>query len=126
VRLQDENGSVELRMTKLGSMQVENRKGDIQIYVPDKANFQLDARTRNGEVETDFDQLKIDSSNDQAVATGTVGTGGPRMVVNNEHGTIAIRKASSLEGESEPAKPPKPPKVGHNPTPSGVPQVTEN
>ena len=88
VRLQDENGSIELRMNKLGSMQVDNRKGDIQIYLPDKAGFQLDARARNGEVETDFDQLKIDNSDDHAVATGTVGAGGPRLVVNNEHGGI--------------------------------------
>ena len=73
VRMEDENGSVEVRMNKLGSMQVENRKGDIQIYLPDKAGFQLDAHARNGEIETDFDQLKIDNSNDQAVATGTVG-----------------------------------------------------
>jgi DUF4097 and DUF4098 domain-containing protein YvlB len=125
VRLQDENGSVELRMNKLGSMQVENRKGDIQIYVPDKASFQLDARTRNGDVESDFEQLKIDSSNDQAVATGTVGTGGPRLVVNNEHGTIEIRKASSLAEEVEPGKPPKQPKVPHSAAPA-APQVTEN
>ena len=100
VRLQDENGSVELRMNKLGSMQVDNRKGDIQIYVPDKAGFQLDARARNGEVETDFDQLKIDNTNDQAIATGTVGGGGPRLIVNNEHGTIEIRKASSIPEEA--------------------------
>ena len=58
VRVQDENGSVELHMNKLGSMQVDNRKSDIQIYVPDKAAFQLDARARNGEIETDFDQLE--------------------------------------------------------------------
>jgi DUF4097 and DUF4098 domain-containing protein YvlB len=126
VRLGDENGSVELRMNKLGSMQVDNRKGDIQIFVPDKAGFQVDARTRNGDIQSDFDQLKIDNSSDQAIATGTVGTGGPRMVVNNEHGTIEIRKASSLAEESEPPKPPKPPKMGHNPEPPKAPQVTEN
>jgi DUF4097 and DUF4098 domain-containing protein YvlB len=124
VRLQDENGSVELRMNKIGSTQIDNRKGDIQIYLPDKAGFQLDARARNGEVETDFDQLKIDNSNDQAVATGTVGGGGPRLVVNNEHGTIEIRKTSSLaEAPEEPN--PKPPKTPHTPTPK-TPQVTEN
>jgi len=126
VRLQDENGSVELRMNKLGSMQVENRKGDIQIYLPDKAGFQVDARTRNGEVESDFDQLRIDNSNDQATATGTVGAGGPRLVVNNEHGTIEIRKASSLEEESESPKASKPPKVPRNPEPPAAPKVTEN
>jgi DUF4097 and DUF4098 domain-containing protein YvlB len=123
VRLGDENGSVELRVNKLGSMQVDNRKGDIQIFVPDKASFQVDARTRNGEIQSDFDQLKIDNSNDQAIATGTVGAGGPRMVVNNEHGTIEIRKASSLAEESEPPKPPKAPRA---PEPPKAPQVTEN
>jgi len=125
VRLQDENGSVELRMNKMGSMQVDNRKGDIQIYLPDKAGFQVDARARNGEVETDFDQLKIDNSNDQAVATGTVGAGGPRLVVNNEHGTIEIRKASSVAEAPEAPTPPKAPKAPRAPAPK-TPQVTEN
>ena len=129
VRLQDENGSVELRMNKLGSMQVENQKGDIQIYLPDKAGFQLDARARNGEVESDFDQLKITNSHDQAVATGTVGAGGPRLVVNNEHGTIEIRKASSMAEESDVPRtpvPPKAPKAPRAPEPPKVPQVSDN
>jgi len=126
VRLQDENGSVELRMNKMGSMQVDNRKGDIQIYLPDKAGFQVDARARNGEVESDFDQLKIDNSNDQAVATGTIGGGGPHVVVNNEHGTIEIRKASSLAEAPEAPNPPKAPKAPRAPEPPKTPQVTEN
>jgi Putative adhesin/Domain of unknown function (DUF5668) len=126
VRVQDENGSIELRMNKLGSMQVDNRKGDIQIYVPDKAGFQVDARARNGEVETDFEQLKIDNSNDQAIATGTVGSGGPRLVVNNEHGTIEIRKVSSLPEEPEAPAAPKALKVPRAPEKPKTPQVTEN
>jgi DUF4097 and DUF4098 domain-containing protein YvlB len=126
VRLQDENGSVELRMNKMGSMQVDNRKGDIQIYLPDKAGFQVDARARNGEVESDFDQLKIDNSNDQAIATGTIGGGGPHVVVNNEHGTIEIRKASSLAEAPEAPNPPKAPKAPRAPEPPKTPQVTEN
>jgi len=123
VRLQDENGSIELRVNKIGSMQVENRKGDIQIYLPDKAGFQVDARARNGEVETDFDQLKVDNSNDQATATGIIGGGGPHLVVNNEHGTIEIRKASST---AEAPTPPKAPKVPRAPAAPKPPQVTEN
>jgi len=118
VRLQDENGSVELRVKKLGSMQVENRKGDIQIYVPDKAGFQLDARAVGGEIETDFSGLKIDDS--QTTASGTVGNGGPRLVVNSEHGTIEIRKASSSDEESEV---PDTPKAPQNPS---MPSVSEN
>jgi len=126
VRLQDENGSVELRMNKLGSLQVENRKGDIGIYVPEKAAFQIDARARGGEIETDFDGLKVENSNDLATATGTVGSGGPHLVVNNEHGTIEIRRGSSAP---ELAQPPTPPKAPKTPRPSSAPKtpaVTEN
>ena len=128
VRLQDENGSVELRMTKLGSMQVENRKGDIEIYVPDNAGFQVDARARGGDVETDFDALKIDNSNDTATATGTIGSGGPRLVVNNEHGTIEIRKRSSAAEMPTPPSPPSPasPKAPRAPAAPKAPTVSEN
>jgi len=126
VRLEDENGSVELHINKLGNTQVENRKGDIQVYVPDKAGFQVDARSRGGDVETDFDSLKVDNSNDQAIATGTVGGGGPRLVLNNEHGNIEIRKGSSAEEESQAPTPPKAPKMTHPPSPPKTPTVTEN
>jgi len=125
VRLEDENGSVELHINKLGSTQVENRKGDIQVYVPDKAGFQVDARSRGGDVETDFDSLKVDNSNDQAVATGTIGGGGPRLILNNEHGNIELRKGSSAE-ESEAPTPPRAPKMPHSSSPPKTPTVTEN
>ena len=125
VRLQDENGTVELRMNKLGSMQVENRKGDIQIYVPDKAGFQLDARARGGDFATDFNDLRVDNSHDQTVATGTIGGGGPHLVINNEHGDIEIRKGSSVAEAPEPPSPPSPRTPRTPPTPK-TPTVTEN
>src|SRR5580704_1942732 len=126
VRLQDENGSVELHMSKLGSVQVENRKGDVQIYVPDKAGFQVDARSRGGDVETDFDGLKVDNREDQATATGTVGGGGPHLVATNEHGTIEIRKGSTVaEAPAAPAVPASP-KAPRRPSTPSTPAVTEN
>jgi DUF4097 and DUF4098 domain-containing protein YvlB len=127
IRLQDENGSIELRVNKIGSTQIDNRKGDVQIYLPDKAGFQVDARARNGEIQSDFDQLKVDDSNDLAVATGSVGGGGPHLVINNEHGTIEIRKASSAPEEAPEARPaPKAPKAPRAPAAPKAPQVTEN
>lgn len=120
VRLENENGAVEIHMTRLGNVQVSNRNSDVQIYIPDKAGFQLDARARGGEIESDFSALKIDNGDDQATASGTVGAGGPRLVINNEHGGIELRKGSSLP---EPPPMPKLPKV---PTPPRVPAPTEN
>ena len=96
VRLENENGAVEIHMSKLGNMQVSNRNSDVQIYLPDKAGFQLDAHSRGGEIESDFDALKIDNGDDQATASGTVGAGGPHLVISNEHGGIELRKGSTV------------------------------
>jgi DUF4097 and DUF4098 domain-containing protein YvlB len=115
VRLENENGDVEIRMNKLGNMQVNNRNSDIQLYLPDKAAFQLDAHSRGGEIQSDFDALKINNGEDQATASGTVGAGGPRLVITNEHGGIELRKGSMVaEGPMtpKPPRPPAPPKVG--------------
>ena len=123
VRIEDENGDIELRMTKLGSIQVQNRKGDVQVYVPDKSNFQLDAKSRGGEFQTDFSELKVDNGDQLATANGSVGTGGPHIVLNNEHGTIEFRRATSVAEIPEPPRVPKPPRV---PTLNKPMQPTDN
>ncbi len=128
VRLQNENGTVEVHVSKVGSMQVDNHQGDIQIYLPDKAGFQVDARANNGEVQSDFAALKISNGDDQATADGNINGGGPRLVLNDEHGTIEIRKASSSTDDADISgtsiqKIPKAPRAASAPK---VPQPTEN
>ncbi len=119
VRLQNENGTVEVHVNKVGSMQVDNRQGDIQIYLPDKAGFQVSATARGGEVRSDFSDLKIENGDDQASASGNVGGGGPHLVLNDEHGTIEIRKASSAPERPEKAERPEQPERPEAPEVSG-------
>lgn len=123
VRLENENGAVEIHMSKLGNMQLSNRNSDVQIYIPDKASFQLDAHSRGGEIESDFSALKVENSNDQASASGTVGEGGPHLVINNEHGGIELRKGSVV---AEAPAMPKVPKIPAVPKVPKVPVPTEN
>lgn len=118
VRLQNENGAIEIHMSKLGSMQLSNRNSDVQIYLPDKAGFQLDAHSRGGEIETDFSSVKIDNGNDQATASGTVGAGGPHLVITNEHGGIELRKGSAIAEIPTPPKPPRAPAAPKVPVPT--------
>jgi len=125
VRVQDENSPVEIRLKSAGNVQVDNRHGDITVGVPEKIGFKVDARTRGGEVQVDFPDLKVSNDDNQGTATGTVGNGAIRLVLNSEHGTIAIRKGS-IEVPAEaaaPPKPPKPPKVPGRGAPS---EPTEN
>jgi hypothetical protein len=101
VRLQDNNGGVEVNLRSLGNVQIDNRNGDIQLGVPDKAGFRVDARTRDGEVQSDFPELKVNNGDREGTASGSVGTPTAHLVINNEHGGIEIRKAPTNGGPKE-------------------------
>jgi hypothetical protein len=94
-------------MRSLGTVQIDSRNGGIQLSVPDKAGFRLDARTRDGEIQSDFPELKINNDDRESKASGSVGNASSHVVLNNEHDGIEIRKASAL-----PPKPPEPPSTG--------------
>ena len=122
VRLQNDNGTIELGMRTLGNVQVDSRNGAIQLSVPDKAGFRVDARTREGEVQSDFPELKITNDDHEGKANGSVGNGMAHIVLNNEHDGIEIRKASAT-----PPTPPEPPKAGKSlPPPKVKVEPTEN
>jgi hypothetical protein len=103
VRLQNDNGTIEVGMRTLGNVQIDSRNGDIQLSLPDKSGFRLDARTHEGEIQSDFPELKINNDEHEAKASGSVGNASSHIVLNNEHDGIEIRRASST-----PPKPPEP------------------
>jgi DUF4097 and DUF4098 domain-containing protein YvlB len=95
VRVEDTNGEVEIQVTKLplGNIDVQNRNGQVRVTVPSKAMFQIEAKTRRGDIESEFNEVKVDTSHGESTGSGSVGSGGARIQINNEHGGIAIRKA---------------------------------
>jgi hypothetical protein len=95
-------------MRSLGNVQIDSRNGDVQLSVPDKAGFRVDARTRDGEIQSDFPELKIDNGDHEATASGSVGNGASHIVINNQHDGIEIRKASAAASPAVPAPPATP------------------
>jgi hypothetical protein len=127
VRVQDEHGGIEVSMRSLGNVQIDSRNGDIHLSVPDKAGFRLDARTRDGEIQSDFPELKIDNSEHEAKASGTVGNGASHIVLNNEHDGIEVRKGSARASVAPPAPPAPPVKPPRSlPAPKSKVEPTEN
>jgi hypothetical protein len=125
LRLEDEHGGIEVSMRSLGNVQIDSRNGDIHLSVPDNAGFHVDARARDGKIQSDFPEVKIDNNEHEAKASGSVGNGAAHIVLNNEHDGIEIRKASAKASvappvpPAPPAKPPRslpPPKVKVEPT----------
>lgn len=119
-RVQDENSSVDVQLKSGGNVQIDNRHGDITVGVPEKVGFKVDARARGGEIQSDFPELKVSNDDNQGAASGTVGNGANRLVLNSEHGTITIRKGSveNAPALAAPPKPPKPPKLPGKGSPS--------
>jgi DUF4097 and DUF4098 domain-containing protein YvlB len=101
VRLQDDNGGVEISMRSLGNVQIDSRKGDIQFSVPEKAGFRVDARTRDGEISSEFPEVKIENGDREARASGSVGNATAHLVINNDHGGIELRKAPASGAPKE-------------------------
>jgi len=113
LRLEDTNGSVSIGLQKPGNIQIDNRKGDVQITVPPKTALKVEARTHEGDIQSDFDEIKVDSQGRQASASGSIGTNGPRVAINCDKGDIEIRKGTVAVA---PPAPPEPPAVPGKPT----------
>jgi hypothetical protein len=127
VRLQNENGGIEISMRSLGNVQIDSRNGAINLSLPDKAGFRLDARTRDGEIQSDFSELKIETTNREAKATGSVGNAAAHIVLNNEHDGIEIRKSSAKALLAPPAPTAAPAKPARSlPPPKAKVEPTEN
>jgi hypothetical protein len=131
LRLQDENGTVEVGLHKPGNIQIDNRKGDVQVSIPPNTPIKIEARTHQGEIESDFEEIKVDNRNNQSSASGSIGTNGPRLVMNCEKGTIEIRKGTvAVVPPGPPIPPAAPAKSGKPakalPAPRAKPVESEN
>jgi len=82
VEVENRNGLVELRTkAPLGNIDINNVHGGIQVDMPSASNFQLDAQSMGGNIESDF-SVNVDNRGRDATAQGTVGKGGNVVRLN--------------------------------------------
>lgn len=103
VRVVNTNGAVTLTNTsQLGAINVSNRRGSVDIGLPENTGFVVRATTHHGDVENDF-SLNKQGSDDRPELSGTVGKGGPEIRVDTTDGDVTLRKSTL------PPLPPVPP-----------------
>jgi putative adhesin len=100
----------------LGTIMVKNRRGSVDVGVPAAAGFTVQASTRHGSMEDDFD-LPKSGSEESPELKATVGRGGPTVTIDTTDGDVTLRK-SSVEPLS--LTPPAPPKLTLTPPPPPV------
>ncbi len=105
VRIENANGSVNVQPSRLGEIDIANRRGEVDLVLPPSAGFQMEAVTERGDIQSDFEGIQITSSDSRSRAAGAVNGGGPKVQIDARDGDVHIRKGPSLAAP-EPAKPP--------------------
>ena len=122
LRITDSDGQITLQTSTLPihDIQVESKKGEVELTLPAGSNFQIEARSHHGEVECDFSgpSLKVAKEDDTPSISGSYGKGGAMIRINTDYGAIRIFRAG--------AHPPKLPDAPEPPEPSGKAQTTWN
>lgn len=104
LKVENSNGMVEYHAgNKLGAVEISNSRGDVQLTLPEKVSFQVNAQARRGDVSTEFEGISTRSDRNDHALEGTVGSGGPQIRVTNTNGDISLRKGTP---------PPPPEKAG--------------
>jgi DUF4097 and DUF4098 domain-containing protein YvlB len=76
---------------------ITNDAGDVDVALPARSSFEVDAISRGGDVDSDFSggQLNVSNTDTSGEIAGRVGAGGPKITIATTYGTIRLRKASS-------------------------------
>jgi hypothetical protein len=90
--------SVTSRKLGKGDVNLKNRNGDVDLFLPENASFLIDATARNGRVESEYAGLNSRSGEDSGVLKSRMKTGGPKILLETNYGTIRIHPS---QGDSE-------------------------
>jgi DUF4097 and DUF4098 domain-containing protein YvlB len=111
LELETQRGDVELTPghLPLASMDVRSGSGKIDLVLPLKATFTIDATAQAGDATNDFAEQIVKAVDGRtATLKGKVGEG-PTIRLTANRGWISVRKEGSLPSAPEPPKAPKPP-----------------
>ncbi|MGH9606931.1 MAG: DUF4097 family beta strand repeat-containing protein [Terracidiphilus sp.] len=99
--VQDSTGDIAVSPAGAYGVQAMNGKGDVTLTLPPDASGTVSGQTHNGDIDTDYGFTV--SGDENKTVSGTIGSGGPKIVLSADDGDLRIRK-----GPAFPAQPPAP------------------
>jgi DUF4097 and DUF4098 domain-containing protein YvlB len=98
VSVTNRNGSVDVTSAPpLSNVTVENRNGSVSVTVPEQANFNYQFDATNGDIQSDFSQIKSnEEDNHKNMVNGMIGSGGPLLRITTSQGDVSLKKASIM------------------------------
>jgi DUF4097 and DUF4098 domain-containing protein YvlB len=115
--IEDKDGRVELGLAGAYATDIKNNKGDIEVSIPEGVGMDVEGRTRNGDIMTDFPL--VTSGDENKSISGNIGKGGPKLTISTENADLHLHKGTEA---AEPA-PPAAPKAPKAPTAPPAPNL---
>jgi DUF4097 and DUF4098 domain-containing protein YvlB len=74
---------------------ITNDSGDVDVTLPGRSSFEINAVSRSGDVESDFQDaaLKSTVAEETGRLSGKIGTIGPKISIASSYGTIHLHKS---------------------------------
>jgi hypothetical protein len=105
--VKDRNGAIKLTAASpLVAITLEDTNGTVNLVVPERAGFAVEANTTNGQIDTGF-PLTASGGENRRSLNGVVGAGGPSIRITTTNGDISIHKGAVQPLAATPSAPPK-------------------
>jgi DUF4097 and DUF4098 domain-containing protein YvlB len=107
VELETQRGDIEINpgKTPLSAIEARSGAGKIELLLPDKATFQLEATAEHGDAVNDYGPpITKEEGARSAVLRGKVGDG-PNIKITSQRGWVSVRKEGNLPSEVVPNGP---------------------
>jgi len=88
VTARTERGGIHVGFSTSGGGVIETERGDVVVTLPAREGVSLDARASDGSIDLAAGRFDGEHTGDRAV--GTIGGGGPRLVVRTRRGDIRV------------------------------------
>ncbi len=89
-----ERGDIDLVPSKpLARIDVKSRNGNVDLTLPENADFDLNAKTRQGEANNDYGSSVRSEVEGRSASLRSVATRGPAINLTTDRGTVSVKKS---------------------------------
>jgi len=116
----DTRGEISIAPAGPYSVDAKNGKGDVEVTLPPNASATVNARTRNGDISSDYTMPEV-GDGENKVANFRIGSGSAKIDLSADVGDLHIKKGSGFAAEGSTPTPTPEPNAPHLKTPKPLP-----
>ncbi|MGA9670152.1 MAG: DUF4097 family beta strand repeat-containing protein [Terracidiphilus sp.] len=120
--VEDRDGRISVEPVGNHNVEAKNDKGDVEVTLQSNSSANVEGRTRNGDIVSDF-ALTISGDESKSVS-GRIGSGGSKISITTDNGDLRIKKGTGFPADEDATAPTEPPspKTPHLKAPKATPE----